>query len=139
MTNSNEKPAGRSGADKRPEIVPGVHEATLIRVTANDGQSFANGGVFVFKLENGQTVAYYTKKTHGAGSDSGLSLKTVTYFLNCSLSQDDDSPLRCLVNRYIRSHIELSQRASRRVPIIVGFSFSTRQLFSWSGENGHGE
>ena len=139
MMNSNTRQNKWSSDDKGPEIASGLHEATLIRAAASDGQSFANGGVFVFRLESGQTVAYYTKSTHGSGSDSGLSLKTVTYFLDCNHSQDEDFHPWRLINRHIRSHIELSQRASRRLPIIVGFSFSTRQLFSWSGENGHDE
>jgi hypothetical protein len=70
-------------------------------------------------------------------ADAGVSLKTVLHFL---LEHDVHwaalRRYRHLIGRYVNLHMSNEYRNGRKVPIILGFSFNTRELFSYNGRTG---
>jgi len=112
-----------------------LYEAQVVEVNPTDRYSFDNGGGIVFLLDNGQKVTWHIQGIINVKTD--ISLKTPGYFLNYPYVYDCKYFHRKLLNRYCTVHIELiiNKNADEGfVPVIVGFGFSSKELFKYNGK-----
>jgi len=108
-----------------------VVHAQLIEIKLKSSNSLDDGAAFKFRGHNGngrkEVFTYYTKPLQS--SDSGLSLKSVCYFLDLPFSSNNGYNYRRLFGRYCNLHVAQRMIRGKQRPVITNFSFSDKQFF----------
>jgi hypothetical protein len=107
---------------------PGKYEATIVKVRLWRPGNVEEGADFVLQMDTGEKVVWYAKAFAGPDGDGGKSLKYIMHFLR-PYDGKTDFDTAFLLNRFIGVILERKVIRSREVPVIIGFFFSTKELF----------
>jgi hypothetical protein len=115
------------------------YEAQLVRVYVKcKPGSIEPVYPLVFRVfEANQNVTFYVHRLNSI--NQGNDFKLATYFLLGEAKEPQKDNLRALLGRYVILIIEPRMKNGRVIPVIVGFKFSTKELFAYNkvSNSGH--